>query len=160
MLFTSFGIQPKQLNIKAPKFHFVSQSLIHSLQPHHLPNALVQSVPCISFRSKYLSQYTFFMGTASHTYYTTQSRVITTHCTSEKLGRILRTHKIRSTFYIDNFFSKLLCKGKNGVNSEAEATLSMKLTVIIVRHSTSLNLNGEPQLLVDKWSAHSTTFLF
>ena len=46
------------------------------------------------------------------------------------------------------------------MNSEAEATLSMKLTVIIVRHSTSLNLNGEPQLLVDKWSAHSTTFLF
>ena len=33
--------------------------------------------------------------------------------TSEKLQRILRSHKTRSTFYIENTLRKLLCKSKD-----------------------------------------------
>ena len=32
---------------------------------------------------------------------------------SKKLRRILRSHKIRSTFYIENTFHRLLCKPKD-----------------------------------------------
>ena len=35
--------------------------------------------------------------------------------TSEKLRRILRSHKIRSTFYTENTLRKLLCKPKDRV---------------------------------------------
>ena len=35
--------------------------------------------------------------------------------TSEKLRRILRSHKIRSTFYTENTLRKLLCKPKDQV---------------------------------------------
>ena len=38
--------------------------------------------------------------------------------TSEKLYRILRSHKIRSTSYIEMVFCKLLCKPKDQVASE------------------------------------------
>ena len=38
--------------------------------------------------------------------------------TSEKLPRILRSHKIRSTFYIENNLQKLLCKPKDRVATE------------------------------------------
>ena len=38
--------------------------------------------------------------------------------TSEKLRRILRSHKIRSTFYTENTLCKLLCKIKNRVATE------------------------------------------
>ena len=38
--------------------------------------------------------------------------------TSEKLWRILRSHKIRSTFYIENIFHKLLCKPKDRVTTQ------------------------------------------
>ena len=38
--------------------------------------------------------------------------------TSEKVRRILRLHKIRSTFYTENTLGKLLCKLKNRVATE------------------------------------------
>ena len=38
--------------------------------------------------------------------------------TSEKLRRILRSHKIRSTFYTENTLRKLLCKPKDQVAAE------------------------------------------
>ena len=38
--------------------------------------------------------------------------------TSEKLWRILRSHKIRSTFYTENTLRKLLCKPKDRVATE------------------------------------------
>ena len=38
--------------------------------------------------------------------------------TSEKLWRILRSHKIRSTFYTENTLHKLLCKPKDRVATE------------------------------------------
>ena len=38
--------------------------------------------------------------------------------TSEKLRRILRSHKIRSTFYTENTLRKLLCKPKHRVATE------------------------------------------
>ena len=38
--------------------------------------------------------------------------------TSEKLRRILRSHKIKFAFYIENILSKLLCKPKDGVATE------------------------------------------
>ena len=37
---------------------------------------------------------------------------------SEKLRRILRFHKIRSTFYIENTLRKLFCKPKDRVATE------------------------------------------
>ena len=38
--------------------------------------------------------------------------------TSEKLRRILRSHKIRSTSFTENKLRKLLCKPKDGVATE------------------------------------------
>ena len=38
--------------------------------------------------------------------------------TSEKLWRILRSHKIRSTFYTEETLHKLLCKPKDQVATE------------------------------------------
>ena len=38
--------------------------------------------------------------------------------TSEKLRRILRSHKIRSTFYTENTLCKLLCNPKDRVATE------------------------------------------
>ena len=38
--------------------------------------------------------------------------------TSEKLHRIFRSHKIRSTFYTEMTFPKLLCKPKDRVATE------------------------------------------
>ena len=38
--------------------------------------------------------------------------------TSEKLWRILRSHKIRSTFYTEKALRKLLCKPKDRVDTE------------------------------------------
>ena len=38
--------------------------------------------------------------------------------TSEKLQRILRSHKIRPTFYTKNTLHKLLCKPKDRVATE------------------------------------------
>ena len=38
--------------------------------------------------------------------------------TSEKLPRILKSHKIRSNIYTDNTLRKLLCKPKDQVATE------------------------------------------
>ena len=38
--------------------------------------------------------------------------------TSEKLQHILRSHKIRSTFFTENTLLKLLCKPKDWVAAE------------------------------------------
>ena len=38
--------------------------------------------------------------------------------TSEKLRRILRSHKIRSTFFTENTLGKLLCKPKDRVATD------------------------------------------
>ena len=39
-------------------------------------------------------------------------------CTSEKLRHILRSQKVRSTFYTEKTLRKLLCKPKNQVAAE------------------------------------------
>ena len=63
--------------------------------------------------------------------------------TSEKLRRILRSHKIRSTFCTENTLRKLLCKPKDRVATEKKKTISfMKLTVVTMKQSTSVNLDG------------------
>ena len=43
--------------------------------------------------------------------------------TSEKLRRILRSHKIRSTFYTENTLRKLLCKPKDRVTTEDKSNI-------------------------------------
>ena len=60
--------------------------------------------------------------------------------TSENLRRILRSHKIRSTFYSENTLRKRLCKPKNRVAAEDEK--KKKLTVLTEKESYSLNLHG------------------
>ena len=62
--------------------------------------------------------------------------------TSEKLQRILRSHKIRSTFYTENTLRKLLCKLKDRVATEDKKKSFMKLTVVTGKQCTSVNLNG------------------
>ena len=61
--------------------------------------------------------------------------------TSEKLWRILSTHKIRSTFYTEKTLRKLLCKPKDRVLQKIKTISFMKLTVVTVKQSTSVNLN-------------------
>ena len=56
--------------------------------------------------------------------------------TSEKLRCILRSHKIRSTFYTEKTLHKLLCKPKDRVATENKAKSLMKLTVVTVKQST------------------------
>ena len=46
--------------------------------------------------------------------------------TSEKLRRILRSHKIRSTFYTDMTLCKLLCKPKDRVATEDKNNIVYK----------------------------------
>ena len=53
--------------------------------------------------------------------------------TSEKLKRILRSHKIRSTFYTEMTLRKLLCKPKDRVATEDKIISFMKLTVVTVK---------------------------
>ena len=47
--------------------------------------------------------------------------------TNEKLSRMFKTHKIRSTFYTENTQSKLLCKSKDGVDSEDESNIAYEI---------------------------------
>ena len=61
--------------------------------------------------------------------------------TSEELWRILRSHKIRSTFYTKMTLRKLLCKPKDRVATEDTISF-MKLTVVTVKQFTLVNLNG------------------
>ena len=61
--------------------------------------------------------------------------------TSEKLRRILRSHKIRSTFCTENTLRKLLCKPKDRVATEDKKDIVYQI-VVSVKQSTSMNLNG------------------
>ena len=61
---------------------------------------------------------------------------------SEKLWRILRSHKIRSTFYAEMALRKLLCKPKDRVATEDKTISFMKLTVVTVKQFALVNLNG------------------
>ena len=47
--------------------------------------------------------------------------------TSEKLRRILRSHKIRSTFYTEKTLPKLLCKPKDPVATEDKNNIVYKI---------------------------------
>ena len=62
--------------------------------------------------------------------------------TIEKLRRPLRSHNVKSTFYTENTLRKLLCKPKDRVATEDKTILFIKLTVVTVKQSTSVNLNG------------------
>ena len=62
---------------------------------------------------------------------------------TKKLRRILRSHKIRPVFYTENILRKLLCKPKDRVALQKVKTISfVKLTVVTVKQSTLVNLNG------------------
>ena len=63
--------------------------------------------------------------------------------TNKKLQRILKSHKIRPTFYSESTLRKLLCKPKDRVVTQIIKTISfMKLTVVTAKQSSSVNLNG------------------
>ena len=49
--------------------------------------------------------------------------------TSEKLRRILRSHKIRSTFYTENMLHKLLCKPKDQVATEDKNNIVYEIEI-------------------------------
>ena len=61
--------------------------------------------------------------------------------TSQKLRCILRSHKIRSTFYTESTLRKLLCKPKDRVATEDRTVSFMKLTKVITKQPTSVNVN-------------------
>ena len=62
---------------------------------------------------------------------------------SERLRCILRSHKIiRSTYYTEVTLRKLTCKPKDRVATEDKKILFIKLTVVTVKQSKSVNLNG------------------
>ena len=61
--------------------------------------------------------------------------------TSEKLRRISRSHKIRSTFCTENTLRKLLCKPKDRVATEDKRNIVYQI-VVSVKQSTSMNLHG------------------
>ena len=61
--------------------------------------------------------------------------------TSEKLRCILRSHKIRSTFYTESTLRKLLCKPKDRVATEDRTVSFMKLTKVTTKQPTSVNVN-------------------
>ena len=62
--------------------------------------------------------------------------------TSEKLRRILRSHKIRSTFYTENTLRKLLCKPKDRVATEDKNNIVYEIDCSNCEASTLVNLNG------------------
>ena len=73
--------------------------------------------------------------------------------TSEKLGHILRSHKIRSTFYTENTLHKLLCKPKDGVATEDKNNIIYEIdcsnceAVYFGESNRSLNLHpGEHKI--------------
>ena len=55
--------------------------------------------------------------------------------TSEKLRRILRSHKIRSTFYTENTLRKLVCKPKDRVATEADHNFNWDQKKVVDRES-------------------------
>ena len=68
--------------------------------------------------------------------------------TSEKLWRILRSHKIRSTSYTGNTLCKLLCKPKDWVATEDKKILFIYYKILLlidcitVRQCTSVYLQS------------------
>ena len=62
--------------------------------------------------------------------------------TSKKLRRVLRSNKIRSTFYTKITFKNLFGKPKDRVLQRIKTILLMKLTVVNANKSTLMNLNG------------------
>ena len=62
--------------------------------------------------------------------------------TSEKLRRILRSHKIRSTFYTEMTLRKLLCKPKDRVATEDKNSIVYEIDCSTVKQFTLVNLNG------------------
>ena len=62
--------------------------------------------------------------------------------TSEKLQRILRSHKTRYTFYTDSTLHKLLCKSKDWVTTEDKNNIVYGNDCSNVKQSTSVNLNN------------------
>ena len=62
--------------------------------------------------------------------------------TSEKLRRILRSHKIRSTFYTENTLRKLLCEPKDRVATEDKNKIFYEIDLVTAKQCTSVNLNG------------------
>ena len=64
--------------------------------------------------------------------------------TSEKLRRILRSHKVRPTLYTESTLRKLFCKPNDQLATEDKKNFSNwnKLTLVIAKQSTSVNLNG------------------
>ena len=54
-----------------------------------------------------------------------------TEGTSEKLRHILKSHKIRSTFYTENTLRKLLCKPKGRVATEDKNNIIYEIDCII-----------------------------
>ena len=53
--------------------------------------------------------------------------------TSEKLRRIIRSNKMRSTFYTESTLHKLFCKPKDRVATEDKTVSFMRLTVVTVK---------------------------
>ena len=62
--------------------------------------------------------------------------------TSEKLRQIIRSYKIRPTFYTESTMHKLICKPNDRVVTEDKTILFMKLILSTVPNSTLVNLNG------------------
>ena len=62
--------------------------------------------------------------------------------TSRKPRHILRSHKVRSTFYIKSTLRKLLYKPKDQVGTEDKKISLMKYTLLTVKQSTLVNLDG------------------
>ena len=52
--------------------------------------------------------------------------------TSEKLRRVLRSHKIRSTFYTEMTLRKLLCKPKDRLAAEDKNNITYEISFIAV----------------------------
>ena len=62
--------------------------------------------------------------------------------TSKELWHILKSRKIRSTFYTENTLRKLPCKPNDRLASEDKNISLMKMTVVTVKQSNLVNLNG------------------
>ena len=64
--------------------------------------------------------------------------------TSEKLRRILRSHKIRFIFYTENTLRKLLCKLEDQVSTEDKNNIVYEINSneAATKQPTSVNLNG------------------
>ena len=65
--------------------------------------------------------------------------------TIEKLQRILRSHKITSTFYTESTFRKLLCKTKDRLVTENKNNIgynTVLLSALTAKQSTFVNLYG------------------